>query len=181
MQPRYTCAYLNGASVKSWHSEKCTNKLGYICYSQVSRNRPTEGNHTYSSIPTHFTFTTLFSLMVTKFTGIIHSTVFPCSPFFYYFFFIFSAPETGHCSGHWVPYNGHCYYLDRTVKSWTGAQRACRQEGGDLVSIHNVEEQSFVISQLGYGTYHPSITRLANQNEGLCETFLCHNNVNSTT
>lgn len=81
MQPRYTCAYLNGASVKSWHSEKCTNKLGYICYSQVSGNRPTEGNHTYSCIPTHFTFTTLFSLMVTKFTGIIHSTVFLCSLF----------------------------------------------------------------------------------------------------
>lgn len=154
MRPRYTCAYLNGASVKSWHSEKCTNKLGYICYSQVSWNRPTEGNHTYSSIPTHFTFTTLFSLMA-SFTPLYFSPP---------LFFIFSAPETGHCSGHWVPYNGHCYYLDRTQKSWTGAQRACRQEGGDLVSIHNVEEQSFVISQLGYGTYHPSINRLANQN-----------------
>lgn len=62
-----------------------------------------------------------------------------------------SAPELGYCSGHWVPYNGHCYYLDRTPKSWRRAQRACRSEGGDIVSIHNVEEQSFVISQLGYG------------------------------
>lgn len=79
MQPRYTCAYLNGASVKSWHSEKCTNKLGYICYSQVSWNRPTEGNHTYSSIPTHFTFATLFSLMA-SFTPLYFSP-----PFFHLF------------------------------------------------------------------------------------------------
>uniref|UniRef100_A0A8C9WX26 Mannose receptor, C type 1b n=1 Tax=Sander lucioperca TaxID=283035 RepID=A0A8C9WX26_SANLU len=50
----------------------------------------------------------------------------------------------------WIPYNGHCFHLNRTQKTWDDAQRECRNEGGDLVSIHNVEDQSFVISQLGY-------------------------------
>uniref|UniRef100_A0A3Q0R9F3 Mannose receptor, C type 1b n=1 Tax=Amphilophus citrinellus TaxID=61819 RepID=A0A3Q0R9F3_AMPCI len=61
------------------------------------------------------------------------------------------ATETGFCSAPWIPYNGHCFYLNRTkTKTWSDAQKACRKEGGDLVSIHNVEEQSFIVSQLGY-------------------------------
>ena len=31
------------------------------------------------------------------------------------------------------------------------ALRACRKEGGDLASIHSIEEFDFIISQLGYG------------------------------
>uniref|UniRef100_A0A8C9WZM9 Mannose receptor, C type 1b n=1 Tax=Sander lucioperca TaxID=283035 RepID=A0A8C9WZM9_SANLU len=60
------------------------------------------------------------------------------------------AVETAFCSRPWIPYNGHCFHLNRTQKTWDDAQRECRNEGGDLVSIHNVEDQSFVISQLGY-------------------------------
>ncbi|XP_067462383.1 macrophage mannose receptor 1-like [Thunnus thynnus] len=62
------------------------------------------------------------------------------------------AVKTGFCSSPWIPYNGHCFHLDRTKKSWSDAQRECRKEGGDLVSISNVEDQSFVISQLGYAS-----------------------------
>ncbi|KAM3604663.1 uncharacterized protein V6R79_014470 [Siganus canaliculatus] len=58
--------------------------------------------------------------------------------------------EAGHCSRPWIPYNGKCFFLNRTEKTWLDAQKMCRKEGGDLVSIRNVEEQSFVISQLGY-------------------------------
>ncbi|XP_076601189.1 macrophage mannose receptor 1-like [Chaetodon auriga] len=60
--------------------------------------------------------------------------------------------ETGFCSRPWIPYNGHCFYLNRTQKTWSDAKKACRKEGGDLVSIRNVEDQSFVISQLGYAS-----------------------------
>ncbi|KAM3850433.1 macrophage mannose receptor 1-like [Diretmus argenteus] len=60
--------------------------------------------------------------------------------------------ETGFCSSPWIPYNGHCFHLQRDQKTWSEAQTECRKEGGDLASIHNVEDQSFVISQLGYGT-----------------------------
>ncbi|KAM4605239.1 macrophage mannose receptor 1b [Polymixia lowei] len=58
--------------------------------------------------------------------------------------------ETGFCSSPWIPYNSHCFNLFRTKKTWSDAQTECRKEGGDLTSIHNVEDQSFVISQLGY-------------------------------
>ncbi|XP_029309189.1 macrophage mannose receptor 1-like [Cottoperca gobio] len=60
------------------------------------------------------------------------------------------AAEPGFCSRPWIPYNGHCFHLNRTEKTWTDAQRVCRNEGGDLVTIRNVEDQSFIVSQLGY-------------------------------
>uniref|UniRef100_UPI003AB09028 macrophage mannose receptor 1-like n=1 Tax=Centroberyx gerrardi TaxID=166262 RepID=UPI003AB09028 len=60
--------------------------------------------------------------------------------------------ETGFCSSPWIAYSGHCFHLQRAQKTWTDAQTECRKEGGDLASIHNVEDQSFVISQLGYAT-----------------------------
>uniref|UniRef100_A0A4W5L1V1 Macrophage mannose receptor 1 n=1 Tax=Hucho hucho TaxID=62062 RepID=A0A4W5L1V1_9TELE len=54
------------------------------------------------------------------------------------------------CTSHWIPYAGHCYYLQRTKKMWRDALAACHKDGGDLASIHNIEEQSFIISQSGY-------------------------------
>lgn len=54
------------------------------------------------------------------------------------------------CPNHWVPYAGNCYYLERNKKIWREALAACRREGGDLASINNIEEQSFIISQSGY-------------------------------
>ncbi|XP_039999154.1 macrophage mannose receptor 1-like [Xiphias gladius] len=60
--------------------------------------------------------------------------------------------EQGSCSNPWIPYNGHCFQLMRTPQTWTNAQKACRKENGDLASIRNVEDQSFVISQVGYAS-----------------------------
>ncbi|XP_049454398.1 macrophage mannose receptor 1-like isoform X1 [Epinephelus fuscoguttatus] len=60
------------------------------------------------------------------------------------------AVETGLCSSPWIPYSGHCFYLNRTQNTWADAQRACRNDRANLVSMRNVEDQSFVISQLGY-------------------------------
>nr|XP_020447068.1 macrophage mannose receptor 1-like [Monopterus albus] len=60
--------------------------------------------------------------------------------------------EEGFCSNPWIPYNSHCFYLQRTPKTWADARRECAKEHGDLVSIRNVEDQSFVISQLGYAS-----------------------------
>ncbi|KAF3858065.1 hypothetical protein F7725_011266 [Dissostichus mawsoni] len=52
------------------------------------------------------------------------------------------AAETGFCSAPWIPYNGHCFNLNRTQKTWPDAQRDCRLEGGDLATIRNVEDQT---------------------------------------
>uniref|UniRef100_G1N6I5 Macrophage mannose receptor 1 n=1 Tax=Meleagris gallopavo TaxID=9103 RepID=G1N6I5_MELGA len=54
------------------------------------------------------------------------------------------------CPREWVAYAEHCYRIYRTPKIWKQAQSSCRKEDGDLTSIHNVEEYSFIVSQLGY-------------------------------
>uniref|UniRef100_A0A3Q3R8T3 C-type lectin domain-containing protein n=1 Tax=Monopterus albus TaxID=43700 RepID=A0A3Q3R8T3_MONAL len=61
-----------------------------------------------------------------------------------------SNDQPSFCPSHWVPYGGNCYYLVRDKKMWRDALAACHREGGDLASIHNIEEQSFIISQTGY-------------------------------
>ncbi|XP_072544233.1 macrophage mannose receptor 1-like [Salminus brasiliensis] len=58
--------------------------------------------------------------------------------------------HTGSCYSPWIPYSGHCYLLNRTKTTWLEARHACWHEGGDLLSVLSVEEQSFTISQLGY-------------------------------
>ncbi|XP_069504437.1 macrophage mannose receptor 1-like [Ambystoma mexicanum] len=58
------------------------------------------------------------------------------------------APVT--CPQTWTPYLGRCYKLHRDTKLWEEALLSCRKEEGDLASVHNVEEFSFIISQLGY-------------------------------
>uniref|UniRef100_A0A8B9GDI6 MRC1 protein n=1 Tax=Amazona collaria TaxID=241587 RepID=A0A8B9GDI6_9PSIT len=54
------------------------------------------------------------------------------------------------CPRDWVAYAGHCYRIYRTPKIWKEAQSSCRKEDGELASIHNIEEYSFTVSQLGY-------------------------------
>lgn len=68
--------------------------------------------------------------------------------------------EQGFCSNPWIPYNGHCFHLNRSSQTWSNALKECRKEGGDLVSAHNVEEQSFIISQLGFGMQKHEITHI---------------------
>ncbi|CAL1580355.1 unnamed protein product [Knipowitschia caucasica] len=58
--------------------------------------------------------------------------------------------EQGHCASPWIPYSGHCFHLHRDLKTWTDSVKECRKEDGDLLSIRHLEDQSFVLSQLGY-------------------------------
>uniref|UniRef100_A0A3B3BT12 Macrophage mannose receptor 1-like n=2 Tax=Oryzias melastigma TaxID=30732 RepID=A0A3B3BT12_ORYME len=100
--PGHVCGFTDGTAGYSWRNSICSQRLGYICYSQGDSAVPTE------------------------------------------------APGTGSCTAPWMSYNGRCYQLYRSKTTWSDAQLTCRKEGGDLVSIHNVEEQSFVFSELGY-------------------------------
>ncbi|XP_026542175.1 macrophage mannose receptor 1-like [Notechis scutatus] len=54
------------------------------------------------------------------------------------------------CPGDWVGYAKHCYRLNRDRKTWKDASVSCQKDGGHLLSIHDIEEYSFVFSQLGY-------------------------------
>uniref|UniRef100_A0A8C2ASV6 Mannose receptor, C type 1b n=1 Tax=Cyprinus carpio TaxID=7962 RepID=A0A8C2ASV6_CYPCA len=58
--------------------------------------------------------------------------------------------DTGFCHSPWIPYSSNCYLLHRTKQTWLKARDSCLREGGDLLSILSKEEQSFVITQLGY-------------------------------
>ncbi|CAL8398736.1 unnamed protein product [Arctogadus glacialis] len=60
--------------------------------------------------------------------------------------------NSGFCPSHWVPYAGNCYNLQRGKKMWKDALSACHKDGADLASVHNIEEQSFLISQMGYSS-----------------------------
>ncbi|XP_059828140.1 macrophage mannose receptor 1 [Hypanus sabinus] len=50
------------------------------------------------------------------------------------------------CPSGWQPYAGYCYSLQRSPKTWQQSLRACRKEEGDLVSIHNIEEEGFIFT-----------------------------------
>ncbi|ETE61035.1 Macrophage mannose receptor 1, partial [Ophiophagus hannah] len=54
------------------------------------------------------------------------------------------------CPGDWAGYAKHCYRLNRDRKTWKDASVSCQKDGGHLLSIHDIEEYSFVFSQLGY-------------------------------
>ncbi|NXB50273.1 MRC1 protein, partial [Leucopsar rothschildi] len=54
------------------------------------------------------------------------------------------------CTDGWWPYAGHCYNIHRDPKTWEDALSSCRKQDGDLASIHNIAEYSFLVSQLGY-------------------------------
>ncbi|XP_069815227.1 macrophage mannose receptor 1-like [Dendropsophus ebraccatus] len=61
------------------------------------------------------------------------------------------SPETTFCDSSWIPYNGYCYYFARDRNTWQGAKLSCRKEGGDLVSLHNIEEANAVASMFHFG------------------------------
>ncbi|NWX61081.1 MRC1 protein, partial [Promerops cafer] len=54
------------------------------------------------------------------------------------------------CTDGWWPYAGHCYSIHQDPKTWKDALSSCKKQDGDLASIHNIAEYSFLVSQLGY-------------------------------
>ncbi|NXJ98839.1 MRC1 protein, partial [Corythaixoides concolor] len=54
------------------------------------------------------------------------------------------------CPDGWWPYAGHCYSIQREPKIWKDALTSCKRQDGDLASVHNIAEYSFLVSQLGY-------------------------------
>ncbi|CAM4596076.1 unnamed protein product, partial [Lepidochelys kempii] len=54
------------------------------------------------------------------------------------------------CPDGWLPYSGHCYMIHREPKVWKEALTSCKTQDGNLASMHNIAENSFIISQLDY-------------------------------
>ena len=129
--PGHSCAVMDSGAGSNWKSSVCSKKLGYICQKGGSLPPPTEGTEEKQEILCCCGCANLFSLKCI--TALL-------------------SVEAGHCSSPWIPYNGQCFHLHREKKTWSDAQTECRKEGGDLASVHNIEDHSFVVSQLGYGT-----------------------------
>ncbi|NXO25579.1 MRC1 protein, partial [Cisticola juncidis] len=64
--------------------------------------------------------------------------------------FLFGDLRPVHCTDGWWPYAGHCYSIHQDPKTWEGALSSCKGQDGDLASIHNIAEYSFLVSQLDY-------------------------------
>lgn len=134
--PGHNCAFLDSTGQQSWLSSSCGKRMGYICYKDGAPPTPPQSTHKY--------FTSCYSIV-----SLCNTVWYHLIP---YNLLFSSSVEQGFCPSPWIPYNGHCFHLQRVAKTWSGAQIECRKEGGDLVSIRNAEDQGFVISQLGYGT-----------------------------
>ncbi|XP_048867159.1 macrophage mannose receptor 1-like isoform X4 [Brienomyrus brachyistius] len=83
------------------------------------------------------------------------------------------------CPKHWLTYRDQCFDLRRLKKVWKEALAECRRDGGDLASIHDIAEQDFIISQLGYlptdklwiGLNDQKIQQLFEWSDGSAVTF----------
>ena len=53
---------------------------------------------------------------------------------------------TGSCPSNWKPYNGFCYRVYTTIKSFNDAQTYCHGQGGSLVKIGSNQENDFVLA-----------------------------------
>ncbi|KAL3836018.1 hypothetical protein ACJMK2_021471 [Sinanodonta woodiana] len=58
--------------------------------------------------------------------------------------------ETGSlgCKRDWREYGGKCYLFVQDKTNWKMALKSCRQEGGDLASVTDQDEQNFLFSQM---------------------------------
>uniref|UniRef100_A0A8C4W967 C-type lectin domain-containing protein n=1 Tax=Gopherus evgoodei TaxID=1825980 RepID=A0A8C4W967_9SAUR len=61
------------------------------------------------------------------------------------------------CPDGWLSYSGHCYMIHREPKVWKEALTSCKNQDGNLASMHNIAENSFIVSQLGYSKYFSTV------------------------
>ncbi|XP_039671503.1 ladderlectin-like [Perca fluviatilis] len=54
--------------------------------------------------------------------------------------------QRGSCPMFWFSFNGRCYKYVATHLTWADAELHCVSQGGNLVSIHSLEEENFVKS-----------------------------------
>uniref|UniRef100_UPI003D9E6012 ladderlectin-like n=1 Tax=Halichoeres trimaculatus TaxID=147232 RepID=UPI003D9E6012 len=51
---------------------------------------------------------------------------------------------SGGCPGGWARYHDRCFLYVGTMKTWALAERHCQALGGNLASVHNDAEDSFI-------------------------------------
>ncbi|XP_068091671.1 macrophage mannose receptor 1-like isoform X2 [Hyperolius riggenbachi] len=61
-----------------------------------------------------------------------------------------SGTDPINCPATWTPYAGYCYSLHKETRIWKDAQVSCRKLEGDLASLHNIEDSSFITAQFEF-------------------------------
>ncbi|KAK5599314.1 hypothetical protein CRENBAI_023133 [Crenichthys baileyi] len=56
--------------------------------------------------------------------------------------------QENNCPPFWYGFNGRCFKYVATRMTWADAELHCVSEGGNLVSIHSLEEHNFVNSMI---------------------------------
>ncbi|XP_056335600.1 CD209 antigen-like protein C [Danio aesculapii] len=64
------------------------------------------------------------------------------------------APTTSPCPQNWKHFNGSCYFISVTTRSWTDSQTYCKRYGGHLAIILTAEEQTFIWDLLPRGYWN---------------------------
>ncbi|XP_059210792.1 ladderlectin-like [Centropristis striata] len=57
------------------------------------------------------------------------------------------------CSGRWTNINGRCFHYFPAPMTWAKAERNCQSMGGNLASVHDVQEYHGVQSLIKTATY----------------------------
>ena len=62
-----------------------------------------------------------------------------------------SLPPSYRCDPGWEGYGSYCYQVQNIQQSMQDSRTRCRTLGGDLVSIHDKNENDFVLSVIKAG------------------------------
>ncbi|XP_033021840.1 macrophage mannose receptor 1-like [Lacerta agilis] len=135
-----------------WQNKKCQDNLGYICkrenFSLDTSVIPPESRLPSASVVPQSSVLGLDEGIEGMLIKVADEIKLHAILNMVFLFLGRSKPIK--CSDGWAAYEGHCYRRYRHLKTWQQALSSCRKEDGDLISIHNIEEHSFIISQLGY-------------------------------
>ncbi|XP_033465526.2 ladderlectin-like [Epinephelus lanceolatus] len=62
------------------------------------------------------------------------------------------------CPSVWSEYGGHCYLYVPTPMSWARAERNCQSLGGNLASVHNIQEYQAIQDVIFRATHSTTLT-----------------------
>uniref|UniRef100_A0A3B5MF61 C-type lectin domain-containing protein n=1 Tax=Xiphophorus couchianus TaxID=32473 RepID=A0A3B5MF61_9TELE len=69
-----------------------------------------------------------------------------------------TAEVLGSCPPGWTQFGSRCFIFYYNMKTWSDAEEFCISIGGNLASIHNNEENSFLSDMVVRDTGSPAVT-----------------------
>ena len=61
-------------------------------------------------------------------------------------------PDHEGCPQGWEPFDDRCYQFVQSPEEWSWAKSKCRGLGGELATIHNSQQNSFIASRIAENT-----------------------------